>query len=91
MDWKVLLVVFFYNQIKVFVQRMVGGLAIPVDYILLAVGWWKKDTWWGQGLLYGAVASIGSTMGSAIVSGLPLAPPSGQTQTQVITGQNVIF
>jgi hypothetical protein len=91
MDWKVLLVVFFYNQIKAFAQRMLGSLAIPVDYILLAIGWWKKETWWGQGLLYGAVASIGSTMGSAIVSGLPLAGAGAGSQTQVIAGQNVIF
>ena len=93
MDWKVLLVVFFYNQIRSFVQRLLGSLAIPVDYILLAIGWWKRETWWGQGLVFGAIAQIGSQMGSAIISGLPLAGAGagGQAQAQTLIGQNVIF
>jgi len=91
MDWKVLIIVFFYSQIRAFAQKVAGNLAIPVDYILLAIGWWKKETWWGQGLLYGAVAQIGSQMGSTIISGLPLAGAGAGSQTQVIAGQNVIF
>jgi len=45
-DIKELLVVFFYNQIKEFAERFAGTLGMPVDYLLLAIGYWKRDTWW---------------------------------------------
>jgi len=85
MEVKELLLVFFYNQIKVFVERFIGTLGIPVDYVLLAIGYWKKDTWWGRGLIYGAVASIGTEMGAQILKGLPLAQTQAQTTTAVQT------
>jgi len=65
MDIKSLAVTLFYNTIRQTVDSFVGssGLALAgadtTDLILLAVGYWKKDTWWGSGLLYGAVASLG--------------------------------
>ena len=81
MDIKELLVVFLYNQIRGFAQRVLGAVGLPIDYILLAIGWWKKDTWWGRGLIYGAVASIGSTMGLQIFAGLGLqGAPTAQGQ-----------
>jgi hypothetical protein len=79
MDIKELLIVFFYNQIKRFAEGVLGTLGIPIDYVLLAIGYWKKDTWWGRGLLYGAVASLGGTLGAQLLAGLPL--PGAQTQT----------
>ena len=81
MDIKELLVVFFYNQIKSFVERFAGTLGIPVDYLLLAIGYWKRDTWWGRGLLYGAVASIGREMGAQIVRGIPGIAPATKATT----------
>lgn len=82
MDIKELLVVFFYNQIKSFVERFAGTLGMPVDYVLLAVGYWKKDTWWGRGLLYGAIASLGREMGAQIVKGIPGIAPTTATATE---------
>jgi len=90
MDFKVLLVVFFYNHIKGFASRLLGGLGLPIDYILLAIGWWKKDTWWGQGLLYGAVASIGATTGGMIFAGLLPATTQPSSQ-QVMTQSQIIY
>jgi hypothetical protein len=83
MDLKELLVVFFYNQIKSFVERFAGTLGIPVDYLLLAIGYWKRDTWWGRGLMYGAVASIGREMGAQIVKGIPGVAPATTSTTAI--------
>jgi len=70
MDVKALAIVFFYDTIRGMVQRYVGSFGIPVDFVLLAVGYYKRNTWWGEGLMYGAVASIGATMGFSILGGL---------------------
>ena len=85
MDWKELAVVFFYNNIKAMAQQFLGGLGIPVDYILAFIGYWKRDTWWGKGLLYGAVASLGSTMGGMIFRGLPFVGAPAPSQAQATT------
>jgi hypothetical protein len=92
MDIKELLVVFFYNQIKSFVERFAGTLGIPVDYLLLAIGYWKRDTWWGRGLLYGAVASIGREMGAQIVRGIPgIAPATTATTASTAPARRYVY
>ena len=64
-EMKSLAVVFFYTQAKGLVDQMIGnfGLALDTDLVMLAIGWYKRNTWWGRGLLYGAVASIGAKGG----------------------------
>ena len=70
-DWKALAIAFFYNHIRGIVSKFIGGfVGINVDLVLALIGWWKKDTWWGLGLLFGAVTSLGSTMGTGLVSGI---------------------
>ena len=65
MDIKSLAITLFYNTIRQTVDNFVQGSgfglagADTTDLILLAIGYWKKDTWWGMGLLYWAVASLG--------------------------------
>jgi len=89
-DWKELVLVFFYPQIRRIVESLAGGfgmLAIPVDYILLAIGYWKRKEWWGRGLLYGAVASLGSTMGATIIS--PFLGGGATARTQTTTEQYI--
>ena len=68
-DVKALLVTAFYNTIRQFVQNILGGFgaqavagANMADIVLLAVGYWKRDTWWGLGLLFGAVARLGADL-----------------------------
>ncbi|MEB3788309.1 MAG: hypothetical protein GSR72_00255 [Desulfurococcales archaeon] len=65
---KSLIVTFLYSQIKNMADKMVGNLAmgIDTDIILAAIGYWKRHTWWGKGILYGAVASIGAKGGFAL-------------------------
>jgi len=68
-DMKSLFVAAFYNTIRQFVQNILGGFGAQVvsgmnmaDIVLLAVGYWKRDTWWGLGLLFGAVARLGADL-----------------------------
>jgi len=82
MDIKELLLVFFYAQVKKMAEGFIGNLGIPVDYVLLALGYWKRDTWWGRGLIYGAVASLGATIGAQI-----LQVPGTQAGTQSKTAE----
>jgi len=92
LDWKELVIVFFYPQIRRIVETFLGGfgvLAIPVDYILLAIGYWKRKEWWGRGLLYGAVASLGSTMGATIIS--PFLGGQSKTQSQTQAQEQYIY
>jgi hypothetical protein len=68
------LVVAGYNTIKETVEKMIPvQLGVPTDIILAAVGYWKRDTWWGRGLLYGAIASLGREW----LKGLTLLPAAG--------------
>ena len=68
-DVKSLLVAAFYNTIRQFVQNILGDFgaqaiagANMADIVLLAIGYWKRDTWWGLGLLFGAVARLGADL-----------------------------
>jgi hypothetical protein len=68
-DVKSLLVAAFYNTIRQFVQNILGGFGAQAvaglnmaDVVLLAIGYWKRDTWWGLGLLFGAVAKLGADL-----------------------------
>ncbi|MEM2347947.1 MAG: hypothetical protein QW267_06665 [Sulfolobales archaeon] len=70
-----------YGIIKgVLVQAMpsLGGI---VDYLLLALGYWKKDTAWGQGLLFGAVVNLAATLG---LGTWMRSVPSGYNSERVI-------
>ena len=81
MDWKELAVVFFYNQIRGFAESFIGSfMGLPVDIVLAIIGWWKKNTWWGRGLLYGAVAMLGSSGGLGL--GGFFQPPASQPHLQ---------
>lgn len=77
---KSLAVAFMYNQIKGIVDGMIGnmGVAIDTDLILLAFGYYKRHTWWGKGLLYGAVSAIGAKGGLAIGGLLGGGKPQAQ-------------
>ena len=68
-DVKALLVTAFYNTIRQFVQNILGGFgaqaiagANMADIVLLAIGYWKRNTWWGLGLLFGAAARLGADL-----------------------------
>jgi hypothetical protein len=78
-EWTTYLVLILYNAIRESVDSMLKNMGMKelvtgismADLVLLAVGYWKKDTDWGKGLLYGALASIGRDIvkGPLIVSG----------------------
>jgi hypothetical protein len=91
-SWIKIATVFFYNQIKAMVRQVLGGvlggvLRIPEDVLLAIIGWFlmKRGGAWaefGEGLLLGAVASIGAT-GGVILGGLFAPAPAPQAQAQV--------
>lgn len=90
-DMKALAVAFLYNWIKNTVSGMLPKeMNISPDLILAAVGYFKRNTWWGQGLLFGAVASLGqgfslgSIFGQASSSGGAAAGGGGGTMTNVV-------
>jgi hypothetical protein len=69
--WITYLTVFFYNTIKNMVRRFLPALGIPEDIMLAIIGWFlsKKTGWmaeFGEGLLLGAIASIGASGGIAL-------------------------
>lgn len=74
-DGKTLAVVFAYNAIRntLLQMKIVPQLGTPgintVDLILAIVGYMKRDTWWGEGLLYGSIAFIGSQLLPSIQMG----------------------
>jgi len=89
-DVKALLVAAFYNTIRQFVQNILGGFgaqaiagANMADIVLLAIGYWKRDTWWGLGLLFGAVARLGADLipSTLFVSGQTSGGGSAGTRT----------
>jgi hypothetical protein len=89
-SWIKIATVFFYNQIKAMVRQVLGGvlgglLRIPEDILLAVIGYFimKRGGAWsefGEGLLLGAVASIGATGG--VVLGALFAPAQTTTTTQ---------
>jgi len=80
-DAKVAGVVFFYNQIKAMAEQFIGnlGVAIDTDILMAAIGYWKRNTWWGQGLFYGAIASLGQKGG---LLHMPTVSKTTETQAQ---------
>ena len=75
MDWKKLLVIFFYNTIKGFVMKfakgILVGLAISEDILMAIIGYlimkYKREwAWFGEAVIYGAVASLGATGGISL-------------------------
>ena len=60
-------VAFFYNTIRNLAERFIGKIGnIPVDVVLLVIGYLYRHTWWGKGLLYGAATSLGEQLGEEI-------------------------
>jgi hypothetical protein len=71
MKWITLLTIFFYNTIKGMVRNVLPALGVPEDILMLIIGWFlSKRTGvladLGEGLIYGAVASLGASGGIAI-------------------------
>lgn len=52
-----------YGIIRSMIVQAVPALSGIVDYVLLALGYYKRDTPWGQGLLFGAVVNLATTLG----------------------------
>ena len=74
MKWITLLTIFFYNTIKSGVRNVLPVLGIPEDILMLIIGWFlSKRTGaladFGEGLIYGAVASLGAS-GGIMLGGL---------------------
>jgi len=68
MKWITVATVFFYNTIKNMVRNVLPALGIPEDILMLIIGYFlSKRTGalaeFGEGLIYGAVASLGATGG----------------------------
>ena len=66
-DVKSLLVAALYGTIRETVDKFVGGLGgvagvSMTDLLLFAIGYWKKGTWWGEGLMYGAAVQLGGNL-----------------------------
>jgi hypothetical protein len=80
MDMKELAVVFFYNTIRGFIDKMAGNFGIPSDILLAIIGYYFRDKWYGKGLLYGAVAALG-TSGGLNLGSLLTPAPKAQTQS----------
>jgi hypothetical protein len=71
-SWIIILTIFFYNTIKTAVRNLFPALGISEDIMLAIIGWFlsKKGGALGElglGLIYGAVASLGTS------GGIPLA------------------
>jgi len=66
-DVKSLVVAGAYGTIREMVDRFLGkmgsvaGVSLT-DLVLFVLGYWKKNTWWGEGLMYGAVVQLGANL-----------------------------
>ena len=98
MDWKKLIVIFLYNTIKgwvmSFLKGFLAGLAISEDIIMAIIGYlitkYKREwAWFGEALIYGAVASIGATGGLAI-GGLFTTPAGREATTAGKEAEEVV-
>ena len=88
MKWIVLAVLFFYNTIRSWIEQQIKNLGIQlgisVDVVIALLGYFiaKKGGWLGElgeGLLYGAIASLGRS------GGLLVAGTQTQTATQTVS------
>jgi hypothetical protein len=66
-DVKSLIVAALYGSIREMADKFIGGLGgvagvSLTDLVLFAIGYWKKNTWWGEGLMYGAVVQLGGNL-----------------------------
>jgi len=66
-DVKSLLVAALYGSIREMADKFIGGLGgvagvSMTDLVLFAIGYWKKNTWWGEGLMYGAAVQLGGNL-----------------------------
>lgn len=87
-DVKSLLVAALYGTIRETLDKFIGGLGgvagvSMTDLILFAIGYWKKGTWWGEGLMYGAAVQLGGNLirlGGAKAAAQATAPTLATTQ-----------
>ena len=66
-DVKSLLVAALYGSIREMADKFIGGFGgvagvSMTDLVLFAIGYWKKNTWWGEGLMYGAIVQLGGNL-----------------------------
>ena len=74
MDWKKLIVMFFYGTIKgivmKFLKGVLAGISISDDILMAIIGWLLMSKtsykWLGEGILYGAVVSLGLSGGISL-------------------------
>jgi hypothetical protein len=72
--WIKYIAVFFYSTIKSAVRNMMPALGIPEDVLFAVIGWFLSKrsgalAEFGEGLLLGALASLGAS-GGIVISGL---------------------
>jgi hypothetical protein len=94
-SWIKLATVFFYNTIKNMVRNVLPALGIPEDILLAIIGWFllKKGGAlgeFGEGLLLGAVASLGAT-GGITLAGLFGGGAKTTAQAQAVTAEAVEY
>lgn len=85
--WLKYLIILAYQGIKEAVQEFTGLSGLLVDLVSLGIGYWKRDTDWGEGLFYGAMASFGRELTAGIIRDLVqrVAPRPQAQQAQVQT------
>jgi len=92
MDWRKLILAYFYSMIRSTVSQVLGGMftGIPVDLVMIAIGWYKSKEWWGETLAISGATMLGATSGLSLgglfgggqaqATGLALTPPTPQPQ-----------
>jgi hypothetical protein len=93
-SWIKLATVFFYNTIKNTVRNMLPALGVPEDIMLAIIGWFLAKRGgalgeFGEGLLLGALASLGAT-GGLTLAGLFGGGARAQA-TQVVAAEAVEY
>lgn len=81
-DIKKLALAYFYGTIRDYVKQFIGGLfGMPIDLVMILIGWWKQNTWWGETLIISGATALGLSQ--------PLALPflGGAQHTATTTSQ----
>lgn len=94
--WLKYLVIMFYQAVKEAIQNWTGLSGILIDLCFMGLGYWKRNTDWGEGLFYGALSSFGRELTAGVLSDImeKLKPQTTTAQRYVIQPQpssNVIW